>query len=466
MDNKYKYLLKNMSIFTISNFSSKLLSFFLVPIYTSILTTSDYGDYDIIMTTMSLAIPVLTLNICDSVVRFSMDRNEDKKNIASLGLKYILVASLIACSLIGLNKLFEITAIFKNFELLVILYFVTNIFSQYFAGFAKGLEKVTDIGIAGVISTFVTLSLNILFLVVLRLGVASFFLANIVAQAVTSIYYIIRLKYFSYVSLSKRDKDLEKRMIAYCVPLIVTSISWIVNDSLDKYVVKILLDSAAVGLLSIAYKIPTILNVVQNIFTQAWQISAVSEKDGTNTNDFYSNTFIYVNFLMSLCCAGLIFLCRPLAYFLYSNDFFEAWRYVPALLISSLLNTASGLLGPILSAKKETKPMATSAILGALTNLVMNILMVHYFGIQGAVVATAVSSFVIYIVRKVYCNDRLNKKVNTVVYLSWLTLICEAWVEVNMQNYLIEILCIALLLLVNREYIKEVLLKIKGLIRR
>lgn len=40
---KYKYLFKNVGLLTISNFGSKILSFLLVPLYTSLLTTGEYG---------------------------------------------------------------------------------------------------------------------------------------------------------------------------------------------------------------------------------------------------------------------------------------------------------------------------------------------------------------------------------------------------------------------------------------
>lgn len=70
MNSKYKYLIKNTGILAISNFSSKLLVFFLVPIYTSVLSTAEYGTYDLAMSTVLLLYPVLTVNIVDGVMQF------------------------------------------------------------------------------------------------------------------------------------------------------------------------------------------------------------------------------------------------------------------------------------------------------------------------------------------------------------------------------------------------------------
>ena len=93
--NKSKYLLKNMGILTISNFSSKILVFLLVPIYTSVLSTSEYGLYDLAVSTATLFYPILTLNIVDAVMRFCMDIQSDKKHIASIGFKFISISVLI-----------------------------------------------------------------------------------------------------------------------------------------------------------------------------------------------------------------------------------------------------------------------------------------------------------------------------------------------------------------------------------
>ena len=92
---KSSYLIKNMGILTISNFSSKILVFLLVPLYTSVLSTKEYGTYDLAVSTATLLYPILTLNIVDAVMRFLMDKESDKKAIASIGLKYVSISSVL-----------------------------------------------------------------------------------------------------------------------------------------------------------------------------------------------------------------------------------------------------------------------------------------------------------------------------------------------------------------------------------
>ena len=63
MKKDYKYLLKNVGLLALSNFGSKILVFLLVPLYTRMLTTEEYGTFDLYVSTITLLIPILSLNI-------------------------------------------------------------------------------------------------------------------------------------------------------------------------------------------------------------------------------------------------------------------------------------------------------------------------------------------------------------------------------------------------------------------
>ena len=67
---KNRYLFKNTLIFTLGNFGSKFITFLLVPLYTNTLSTSGYGVLDIINAIIMIGVPIVTLNISESVMRF------------------------------------------------------------------------------------------------------------------------------------------------------------------------------------------------------------------------------------------------------------------------------------------------------------------------------------------------------------------------------------------------------------
>lgn len=455
MQKESRYLLKNIGLMTISNFSSKILVFLLVPLYTSVLTTEEYGSYDLVVSIAALLVPILTLNISDAIVRFCMDKNEDKNVVATIGVKY----SLIGIFLFGIGivcvyfaKIDVINLYFKE----IIFYYVSYVLYQYALQFAKGIEEVKHMAIAGIISTVALIVFNVLFLLVFNFGLNGFYYSNILAQFIPFVYLFIILRIWKYLSIKNSSRNLEKRMLLYSVPLITTTVGWWINSAADRYIVVLFCGVAANGLLSIAYKIPSIITSVQLIFTQSWQISAVKEYNSSTTYDFYTRIFSFLNLIVVFVCSILIILSKPLAKILYSNDFYEAWQYVPFLLVSIVFNSASGFLGPILAAKKDSKNMAISSVIGAIINIGLNFLLIWLLGIQGATIATVVSSFVIFLIRRfVTKNDfKINNKL--IVYLSWLLLVLQCVIEIYTKLWYFEILIIFVFIVLYWKQIIEV----------
>ena len=451
VQNKNKDLLKNLGILTVCNFASKILVFLMVPLYTNVLTTAEYGVYDLVITTVSVIFPILSLNIIDAVMRYLMDDNYDKSIVSTTGVALCLISFFLGGVLLAVLGNLEIANGIKGLELFILAYYISYIANQYMVQFAKGLDKVFDMGIAGVLGTFVMIVTNVLFLIVLSFGLKGFFIANILCQFIPAIFLIIRLKVWKYIVIKKIHVDLLKEMLAYSIPLIVTVVGWWVNSGSDRYVVTFFCGAASTGILSVAYKIPSIMNTLQGIFVQVWQISAIKEYGNEDTAVFYGHTFGMVNFLMCLACSVLILLTKPIAHMLYAKEFFQAWLFVPFLLVSTVFNSASGLLGPILSAQRNSKAMMWSGLIGAVVNIVLNIIFVYLWGVQGATIATAISSFGIYEIRRMAVGENILIEHYNIILVTWLILCIQAACEIYMSSHLFGILMLIAILILNHK---------------
>ena len=464
MQDRTRYLFKNIGILTISNFASKFLVFFLVPLYTSALTKSEYGTYDIVYSSIQLAFPLLTLNISDATMRFAMDKEKDIRKVSAIGCRFVLRSLVpIAVFFIGC-KLWKLVPSLDGYELLVFLYVTFYFLNQFLIQLAKGWEKVSDMGIAAVLSTVVLLSSNIALLLLLHQGLRGFYLANVLGQMIPTIYLTIKLKIWKLPLYEGFDPALKKEMLGYCIPLILTVLGWWINNAADKYTVAFMLGADFNGLLSVAYKIPSILNTVQNIIIQAWQISAIKEFESQDRKTFYGRTFINVNLLMSLICAIIIAFTKPVARIMFSNDFYEAWIFVPFLLIASVFNSASGLLGPILAAKKDSKAMALSAFYGAIVNIILNILFVYLWGVQGAAIATLIASYVIFLVRKKALAHDINIAQYYVVITTWILLIVQACLEIYSTLVWDKYLIMLIIVLINYKGLGNMITSFRSLV--
>ncbi len=465
MNNRSKYLFKNIGILTVSNFSSKILVFLLVPLYTSILTTNEVGIYDLVVSTISLLYPILTVNIVDAVMRFTMDRTKLKEEIISIAVRFIGLSWCIAGIVLLILVFLDVVPQIAGYEVLIYLYFVFFVLYHFLLQFSKGIERVFDMGAAGVISTAVMLGGSILFLFVLHIGLKGFFLASVLAQVLSTFFLLLRLHFWQYLRNYRINKYLQKEMLLYCIPLIATTVGWWINSTSDKVIVTFMVGVGANGLLSVAYKIPQIINTLQGIFIQAWQISAIKEYGENDTGDFYGRTFGFINVFMCIACSLMIVLTRPIGYLIFQNDFYTAWHYVPFLLISCVLNSASGFLGSILAAKKDSRSMAMSAVYGASANVIMNISFVYLMGIQGVTIATVISSFIIYEVRKKAVGNGIRIENYRLVLITWCMLCVQAVFEIYTPYWWGEFIIIFLISVLNWNDIKKILIEGKSLIK-
>lgn len=407
---KYKYFLKNIGLMTLSNFASKILSFLLVPLYTSVLTTADYGLYDIYTTTAFLLVPLLSGAVSQAALRFSMDAGSDCSQVFSEAIRTFIRASLVIVIAIAINCWLDLIPLFNEYPAYFVLYYVFCLLSDILLSFTRGVDRIFDVAIAGIISSAVIIILNVALLLVFPMGVSGYFIANISAFVVVSIYLIIRLRLWGYITTSS-NKALSSEMAKYSRPLIFDQIAWWINNVSDRYIVTWICGAAANGIYSVAFKIPSILNVFQSIFNQAWTLSAVKEIDDSS-GEFYSKIYSIYNCGLVLLCSLLLVGDKIIARILYANDFYQAWQYAPLLTISVVFSCLCGVFEGIFAAAKETKILASTTIIGAAINIAMNLVLVRYYGPLGAAFSTMVSYGLVWFARLKKASSIVNLKIH------------------------------------------------------
>lgn len=464
--NRYKYLFKNIGLLTLSSFATKLISFFLVPLYTNILTTTEYGTYDLFYATVGVLLPILTLNIQESVMRFSLDNRYRPKVIVSVSTRYFLAANAIVLAGLGINALFGLSVVVKQYSVFFFLIFLAQSLSGIITAYIRGIDRIVDLSVSSVIASLVTICLNIVFLVVLKRGLEGYFLANIFGPLIQCAYLIIRAKILQDADLKESFAEEKKAMLDYSKPLIANSIAWWVNNTSDRYVVIFFCGLAENGIYSVASKIPSILNIFQSIFNQAWTLSAVRDFDPEDKNGFFTNTYRAYNCMMMMLCSAIICMDKILADLLYAKDFFIAWKYVPWLTIAIVFGAMSGYIGGFFSAVKNSKIFAQSSIVGAVTNIVLNLIFTPIFGALGAAIATAVCYFEVWAVRYWHSKRFIKMKINlSRDLLSYFLLVVQSIVLLLVEHagilYGIEAGLFLLIVLLYKKDIIAILNKIK-----
>lgn len=383
-------LLENTGILAIGNFSSKILVFLLVPLYTAVLTTEEYGSYDIIFSTVSLLAPLLTMNIADAMMRFPMDDGADVPRVARLGLVVTLVSGLpvLVAQLVPMAPWSSLAGI----GWLAPLYASTALY-QSLTYLARGLERMRDIAVAGVVSSIVLVALNVLLLLYAGWGLNGYFVANVFAMLFPALWLVWRMRQEIFAPSRRGETGLFARMVRYSLPIASAAVGWWLIGTSDRYIVTVLCGVDANGLYSVAYRIPSILTTVSSIFIQAWQVAAVKGFDPNDSDGFLRRTFASAEAVVVLLCSALIPLSPAIALVMFSGDFYVAWEYVPLLLVYAALNAMGGMWGPFFSVAYDPAPMAWSTFFGGVVNVAAAIPLVSLFGVQGACASSVLAGF-------------------------------------------------------------------------
>lgn len=469
--NRYKKLFSNALVFTISQFASKLLNFFLLPLYTMRLTTQDYGISDLINSTVSnLLIPIITLMIANAVLRFSIEKNTDRREVFQIGFGVTLSGcALLVCFYFRLRKIEAL----KPYLMLFYLTYIAYAFDAFWDNFAKGIDRVKVVAVTGVIKTVLVIGFNLLFLVVFHMGVGGYLLSYILALFLADLFLAVNIRFWDYVTFNKMNRHLLKQMLIFSVPLIPGSISWWINSTVNKYIVTYICGISALGLFSVASKIPSIISIVQSLFVQALVLSVIETyEEAPQTRDqFYTELYYLYFFILSASASILTMLTRVLAAMLFANDFYDAWRFVPFLLIGSVFGAMSGYLGTFYSASKETKGIFISTLMGAIASVILNLFLVPLLGIMGASIANCISTGLIWLYRMVGTRRYVKLKVSPLYHIfSCGILVVQGTALIVAKNtrylYLFEMILFFLLLAMNLKNIVFLKHKFKETIKK
>lgn len=461
--NKYTRFLTDFLWFAIGNLGSKSIVFIMTPIYARYLSQSNYGKMDLINSTVALLLPLLSLRISLALFRFIADKKEEKKEIINDSL-VILLMTLVGVLILSplLYKISFLQEYFYYFITLLILNIVVDLIKSYL----KSNDQVQVLATGDLINTLIIAISNIILIVLFGRGITGYFNSIILAQLSMIIFYLVKSDIISEIDIRTSKYSTIKRMILFSIPLIPNSMNfWIMNTS-DRYIIKYFLGYAATGVFALAYKIPTIIFIINDIFQQSWQISGIENYEDNSNDAKKFNSLINRNSfsLLVLIISILIILIKIIMKFFGGENFYGAWIYVPFLLISTIFTSMSSFLGVAYIASKDTKGAFYTSIIGSIVNIILNFLLIPYIGMQAASISTLVAYFIIWILRvwetKKYFKIEYNWKI---IILSISILLIQTFVLFKLNNNIIlQLILLCFVLFLNR----EIILTINNIIKR
>lgn len=395
-ESRGRYLAKNTIFFTIGNFGSKIISFLLVPLYTNVLSTEEYGNGDLITTLCGVLAPILILNISESVMRFQLDKDANKNDVFRIGIRIFIISIFLGIIIIPLYTLIKPI---KSYWLYMYFYNVSIGASTLFLYDLRGKEKLLKYSIGGILMTLSAALLNILFLVVMHLGLRGYILAYIFANVITTIYCVVAGGSLKDYRWGRIDREKMKEMIRFSVVLIPNTFMWWIMNSSDRLMIATMVSSAQAGIYAISYKLPTLVSTLTGIFNQAWGYSAIHEHGSTDESEYNNRVFVALISFAMLMGIGMLTIMKPFLRVYVEQSFYEAWKYTPFLVIGCVYLTMGTFMSTTYNVHKDSMGFLISATIGATTNVALNFLLIPQFEVYGASIATCISYVVVFVFR-------------------------------------------------------------------
>lgn len=462
VDDKGKKLLKGTLTYAVGDFGTKILSFLIVPLYTYYISTQDMGMYDLLVSTVGLLLPIMTLQISDSTYCWIISKKKEIQQCIKATYDILTVNSLLFLAAIAMINYFVHIPYCIYFTLLLIC-------SAWYCSITKiirGLSHQQLYASLGILFTAINLSLNVVQVILLKKGIESLLISSICAYIICTIIAFWKEPVLYSIRIFSFDKLLKREFVRFSVPLIPNYLNWWLINSSDSYIVSFVLGPSANGILSIAHKFPAMMQTIISLFNVAWQDLAVS--DNKINKEYYTKIFD----LLSRVLLGALLIVIPVTkifvYSIMSNEYQSSSDYIPMYYLGAVYQGFSSFYGVgYLRGNKTSRAFSTS-ICAAVINFVVDVLLIKWIGIHAASLSTFVGFFIMWLIRERQNKEELGIVVNWKVVIS-MTLFDVLMALVSIKCGFIINICLAIIgcvcfLLLDWRYIIQIIRIVNNII--
>ncbi len=400
---KIKELSKDTAIYGVSTIIGRFLGFLLVPFYTNVFTTQEFGIYTYLYTILAFLNIAYVYGMDAAFMKYSsVSEKEEKRKAFSTPFNFLLITSLTVSALLFIFRnqagaFANLPSEYLHLTIYVILILLLD--SIAIVPFAnlrleKKAKKFAAIRIANII---INLTLNIVLILVYKLGVEAIFISNLIASAFSLIVLLPEI-FKNYLAVI--DPELLKRMLKFAMPYLPGSLAAMMVQMIDVPIMRELTDDSTVGIYRANYKLGIFMMLFVSMFQFAWQPFFLENAKEKNAKEIFAKVFTLFLFAGGLIWLLLTLFIDNIAMIelgertLIGREYLEGLMIVPLVLLGYLfyglyINFTAGIY---IEEKTNYFPIVTGT--GALVNILANLFLIPIYGIMGAAIATFASYFI------------------------------------------------------------------------
>jgi len=390
---------KESLVYGIGYVSIRAVSFLLLPLFTNILTKQEFGVYALIFTFIAFSQVFYSYGLDSALMKYYVKSTEDKQTIcttifASIATTAILFSALfwVFASPISEILLKESQPIFFRIAALILFFDTFSFRSIIIIRSNNQPFRYLFITMTNVILTF---CINFILVAKYKMGVTGALYGTLSASIVTFLLVIPTL--YQNINFSKFSVDKLKVLLRFGLPIFPAIIFQIMMDMSDRYILLWMTNVETVGVYSAGYKIGSLMLFLVTGFQLGWDPFFLKNEHNKDAPKMFARIALYFSvFLMTVWIFSVLFIdkliqIRIFGFNLIGEEFWESSQIIPIVMLGYIFLGFYHLLMPGIFYSNKTKLLPVFRGLGAVSNVILNILLIPKFGAMGAAIATAVS---------------------------------------------------------------------------
>ncbi|WP_426272411.1 lipopolysaccharide biosynthesis protein [Exiguobacterium sp. R-17] len=408
---------KKFIVYFIGNFGSKFLNLLMIPIFTIFINPKEFGSFDYWLTISNLLVVILGLNFhvatyLDIIKREDNDINYKIQKM----LKFVLWQS------IFISLMFTIHFLIFGFSLYIFLIYLIIIFNNIYEflsqGILRGLEKNKNMAVASFLFAFSVSTITLIFILShekLNLQVNYSYLlllAQLLGFFITNIYIFISLRLQKVIIRPKSRVYLSyseiKKWMTFSIPMVLNALSWWVIYLSGRVILVNYLGVEENGIYSIASRFPSIIYMLNIIFSMVWQDRAIELRKQSNKSELYTaqlKNYINIQFISLILLTIILRFVLP---FILKNEYIQGMPYIPLLTYATVLAGVGSFYAAFYYSTENSSGAIYSSLIGTTMFILIAFLTIEYFKVYAIALSMMIGYFSIMLYRVIEFRKKIN----------------------------------------------------------
>jgi O-antigen/teichoic acid export membrane protein len=471
LGNIYKKLVGQTAIYGLSSIIGRLLNYLLVPLYTRLFAPEVYGVVVELYAYIGFLLIFLTYGMETGFFRFSQTYKKPDELYSTIILSLFSTSTLFIIFVYSfLTPIASLLDYSANPEYIFWLSLIVGIDAVIAVPFAKLRlqEKAIKFATIKLINIGINIGSNLFFLILCpyilkmspeskilviyseNIGVGYVFISNLIANIVTLLILLSELFNIKF----SFNITLLKRVLIYTLPLLIAGFAGMINETLDRLLLKYLLPESVnameqIGIYGANYKLAILMTLFIQMFRYAAEpffFSQFKEKDSKHTYAQVTKYFV----LCGLCIFLGVMLYIDIIKFFIDESYHSGLTVVPILLLANLFLGIFFNLSIWYKLNDLTKYGAYLAIIGAIITVVINVLLIPKYGYMGSAIATLICYFSMTVISYLWGNKyyKVNYDIKNIsLYFVITGIIYSLSILIKFENNILDLSINTLLLL-------------------